>query len=63
MDYRLCLLDADGNVSRTEEFRCFNDFQAIERLAKFQHDHEVELWARTKRIASRPAPATSRVMS
>jgi hypothetical protein len=63
MDYRLCLLDADGNVSRTEEFRCVNDYQAIERLAKFPHDHEVELWARAKRIASRPAAAMLRTMS
>ena len=61
MDYRLCLLDKDGHVSRTEEFVCFNDYQAIEHLVAIQYDHEVELWGKKRRIASRPASAPARM--
>ena len=41
--YRVSFLDARGRVRRSQELDCTDDDQAIERLARLNHPHALEL--------------------
>ena len=48
--YRLCFLEPDGHVRGTLDIICEDDAKAIERAARFNHEHVVEVWAGARLI-------------
>ena len=48
--YRLCFLESDGRVRGMLTVICEDDQKAIERAARFKHEHAVEVWAGSRLI-------------
>jgi len=48
--YRLCFLESDGRVCGMRDIVCEDDQKAIERAARFNHEHVVEVWAGARLI-------------
>jgi len=43
--YRFCFLESDGRVREMLSIICEDDQKAIDRAARFKHEHAVEVWA------------------
>ena len=54
-DYLVCFLEPDGRVRGMLNIICEDDQKAIERAARFKHEHVVEVWA-GKRLIKRLDP-------
>jgi hypothetical protein len=44
-DYLVCFLERNGRVRGMVNITCEDDQKAIERAARFKHEHVVEVWA------------------
>jgi hypothetical protein len=51
-EYRACILDEDGHISRAVEFVCPDDEAAKKYARQFVEGHDVELWQSGRQIAT-----------
>lgn len=49
-DYRLFLLTGDGHTSEVREFKCRDDFEAVEMARHYRAGAAAELWSLKRRL-------------
>jgi hypothetical protein len=51
--YRVYRLNAAGGIASVEELFCENDEAALVHLAEMTHDHGIELWQLSRKVAEK----------